>query len=378
MIRRTIFLILILFCLTLLIACGPSEEEIAAMTAAAATDTPMPTDTPLPTATATPTATPTPTETPVPYDLTVTVSDAEGAPIGGASVTLAELEEEQASDDAGQVGWGDLPGEAVNLSVSAQGYFDAEESATISRGPNEVAVTLERDPSGVLPAEACAPSETLLYVEDFQDGKAQGWGQITAATDSGAMNGWEIVEDAEVPGDYVLKLSNEATGAPADAGDGTYDQEFDNAVWRVWIKYNGDVIGTFIFLNWQHHPSPDGESRYPVQIGPAPNIMTALTRLSPDAGHFNVVPASHNGLRQNQWTLFELSSYEGVVEMWIDGVRYASWTDPNPLPAGGIGIELHTTEPGMTTFTFDDLVVCGLSAPFETMPEPEPEVEAAE
>ena len=44
-----------------------------------------------------------------------------------------------------------------------------EATATLERGLNEVVITLERDPYGVLLADACADGETLRYLEDFQD-----------------------------------------------------------------------------------------------------------------------------------------------------------------------------------------------------------------
>jgi hypothetical protein len=58
--------LVLIFGLLPLIACGPTAEAIEAMTAAAATYTPVPTETPLPTSTSTATATPTPTSTSTP------------------------------------------------------------------------------------------------------------------------------------------------------------------------------------------------------------------------------------------------------------------------------------------------------------------------
>ena len=146
----------------ILIGCGPSAEEQAAtsvaLTAAAATSTPTVTPTHTPTAT----STHTPTPTPVPYDLSVLVAGEEEAPIIGASVVLAEIGDEvgaQITDGVGQAFWYDLSGDAINLSVSAQGYYRLDVAGTIERGINQLAVALERDPHGLLPSEACAPGE---------------------------------------------------------------------------------------------------------------------------------------------------------------------------------------------------------------------------
>jgi len=69
--RIDLFLVLLLSCLFLMSACGPSPEEQAAtaavLTAAAATNTPLPSATPVPTSTPRPTSTPIPvTKTPTP------------------------------------------------------------------------------------------------------------------------------------------------------------------------------------------------------------------------------------------------------------------------------------------------------------------------
>ncbi len=71
---KQIFFAILLIAVLLLASCGPSVEEVATMTAAAWTATPMPT--------ATPTLTPTPT--PIPIDVTVKVTDQDGNPISGA------------------------------------------------------------------------------------------------------------------------------------------------------------------------------------------------------------------------------------------------------------------------------------------------------
>ena len=71
-----------------------------------------------------------------------------------------------------------------NLQVSAPGYHAASQPVTLERGPNELAVVLQRDPLGLAAADACAPDEKLLYIEDFQDGEAQDGGISLPAADS--------------------------------------------------------------------------------------------------------------------------------------------------------------------------------------------------
>jgi hypothetical protein len=77
-------------------------------------------------------------------------------------------------------------------------------------------------------------------------------------------------------------------------------------------------------------------------------------------------------MAQDRWYFFELSTYQGVTELWVDGGRLTSYTDPQPLPGGTIGLETHMFENAETVFYFDDIVVCELSAPFESSYTSEP------
>jgi hypothetical protein len=359
--RLVLFTLLVL---AFMAACGPSEAEIAEMTAAAATDTPVPT----PTSTLTPTPTNTPTPTPVPYDLVVSVTDAEGSPIAAASVTLPESGDDQPvqANDAGQVSWTNLPGESISLSVSAQGYLPAEQSATIERGPNEETVALERDPFGLLPSEACGPNETVLYIEDFQDGEAQGWDEVAAALEYNAPNGWDLIDDPEEAGNRVLVAINEAR----DLRAGNYGTMFDNAVWRLRVKIHSEAPDMFGFLNWRLGFTSDGEYRYVVQFGTQGRVFTDLVRMEfPEPGGIDLGATSHS-LKQDQWYFVEVSTYEGVTQLWIDGVQLKSYEDPMPLGEGGIGLEVHAFSDAPFTYSYDNFAVCGLNAPFETLPPP--------
>ncbi len=323
-------------------ACGPSPEEIATMTAAAWTPTPPPTSTP----------------TPVPYDLTVTISDESGAPV--SSVTLvypaSGSDEPVLTDEQGIYTWTNLPREAVNLEISAPGYVPQTVSQKLSRGSNAIAVTLVRDPFGLLASAACAPGEQLLYIEDFQDGKAQGYQNITAATDFNAQNGWALGPLEE--GNQVVSFTG--VYGNLDILDG---YTFENAVWRLKIRTTGK--DGFSFLNWHNVLNQDGGSRYVLQWGA--NVMTDLSRLQmPNPGHFSVKTTSHK-VKPDQWYLVEFSAYNDIIQVWMDGKLVAEYQDPQPLPAGSLSLEAHIQNDPDTIYYFDDMSVCGLSAPVQSI-----------
>ncbi len=326
--------------LLLALGCAPSPEQIATMTAAAWTPTPVPS----------------PTPTPIPYGLTVHITDETGAGIGAKILLLESGSEEPVETDAsGTFTWPSINGASGNLQVSAPGYHPASQPVTLERGPNELAVTLQRDPQGLTAAEACAPDEKLAYLEDFQDGKGQGWGNITAATDFSALNGWSVVTMED--GDQVAAF----TGGHEDQ-DNLDKRNFDNAVWRLRVMTEG--TDGFSFLNIRHTPKQGGETRYTIQWGAMP--ILALGRLDfPDVGHFDV---AHGNLRakQGRWYFAEISYYQGQVQVWVDGKKQIEYQDPQPLPPGMISMEVHAPKDPKTMYYFDDLAVCELEAPFTT------------
>jgi hypothetical protein len=326
--------------LLLVAGCGPSPEQIVPMTAAAWTPTPLPS----------------PTPTPVPYALTVQITDESGAGIA-AEIVLPESGSEEAvqTDASGTYTWASVDGPSGTLQISAPGYHAASQPVTLERGPNELAVVLERDPLGLAAADACAPDEKLLYIEDYQDGKAQGWRNLTAAVDFGAQNGWSIA--AMEDGDQLATF----TGGHEDLDD-MESQVFDDSVWRLRVMTQG--TDGFSFLNLRHALKQGGETRYTLQWGANPFL--ALGRLDfPDVGHFDVARGSMRA-KQGQWYYFEIAYYQGSVQVWVDGKTQIEYTDPQPLPAGMISLEAHAPKDPNTKYYFDDHSVCELSAPFTT------------
>ena len=344
----------------LLAACGlsPEQQQATSVALTATAASPTPTNTPVP-----PTPTPTPTPTPIPYDLSVSVTDEQGNAIDGAVVTLAEVEGPQTTDTRGQVAWADLQGESAALSVKAQGYFPGETATTLQRGPNEAVVVLERDPFGLLTSQACGDAETLVYVEDFQDGHPQGWPDIEFRA-----QGWALDPHPDEAGNRVASASD-----PGHIGVGLQGVAVEDAVLRLRFMLVG---GRDVAFNWRSafdaYAIEGGEvtdSRYQIVVRdgagllmqrvqlPVRNLGVANSRTVPKAG---------------AWHRIEIATFEGSTEVWVDGAPVMSYEDSQPLPAGGIGLELFPAAETSTVVYFDDIAVCGLSAPFVSMPTPEP------
>jgi hypothetical protein len=271
----------------------------------------------------------------------------DGAPLSGAKVILTETGEEATVADNGTVSWMDAAGDTATLSINAQGYFPKEESVTLREGSNGILISMQRDPFGLLPSEMCMEGETLLYLEDFQDGMAQGWAEIEAK-----QGGWSVEADPEKDGNILL-VASEPTGMQARLSDESGSSPtFDNAVWRIRTKYTGS--GSLSLFLWKLNLG-NSDINYGIMFGQKTGIGGPLDipKPSPD-----------------EWHIIEISTFNGVIEMWVDGKIIASYDETDPLPAGLIGLAFHGDETaGM--FYYDDISVCELSAPFKSIFESE-------
>jgi hypothetical protein len=344
--RSYLFCIVLLF--LLLSGCGPSADQQATMTASAWTPTPLPTATP----------TPTPTATPIPFDLNVSVIDETGASIAGASITFPESGNgtPKQANDQGQYSWNNLAGEQVSLAVSAQGYLPTDQTATLQRGPNEVKVTLKRDSFGLLPSAACAPTQKPLYIEDFQDGKAQGWPNLSIGLDGSMPNGWGLVDEN---GNKILLHAN----APSGSGDELQGFVFDNFVWHLKFKVTGNDAD--MFFMWRISHEADARKRYVVVVGARGKpFMVRFLDSSSGTTPLNIAESS-NMLTEGQWYNFDVAYFDGAHQVWVDGKKIMEYKDPQPYPKGTIGFETHLDQSKTTQFFIDDLVMCELTTPYE-------------
>ena len=71
-----------------------------------------------------------------------------------------------------------------------------------------------------------------------------------------------------------------------------------------------------------------------------------------------------------KWMSFEVSNYNGELQVWMNGKKLVLYKDKNPLPPGTIGLEPHFNGEGV--IYYDNLAVCEISAPFVPLPLPTP------
>jgi len=74
-------------------------------------------------------------------------------------------------------------------------------------------------------------------------------------------------------------------------------------------------------------------------------------------------------LEPGLWHYLEISTYQGQLQVWVDGNNVFEAQDDMPLPPGGFSIQ-GSQEVGVQYV--DAITVCGLSAPFTSMQPPVP------
>ncbi len=318
-----------------------------------------PTATPEPTATPNPTATPEPTATLVPINFVLTILDEGGNPLPQVNVqNLSESDTVIQTDQKGQITWTNLNSDSNKIIVNAPGYKTIEKDYILNRGENTAIFKLEEEPYGIKTSSACGPGETPVYIEDLQDKIADNWPEI----DAGAM-GWSVMEKPDEPGNFVIAASGSKDVQPPPT-DLKSDQKFNNAVWRTRVWFEGKpAISTF--LNWRHS-FDTGDVRYFTHFGP--QVYVDLTRF--DSGNGIPVGRTGSAVSVKKWHYFEISFYNGNIQVWMDGKKMIVYEDKEPFPAGTIGLEPHFNADGV--IYYDNLVVCELNGPFVTLPLPTP------
>lgn len=204
------------------------------------------------------------------------------------------------------------------------------------------------------PDQVCLEGEKLLYLEDFQDGHAQGWPEIEFR----AQN-WEIVPDPELPENLVAR--NPGT---YEAGSNLEGYTFENAVWRADFYKTG--LPEYVFI-WHHESEP-----YETEYGSINSSDYSIAFMH-DGTYFhrfwepqtNVTLLAIPLFVQDEiWHTVEISTYEETLEVWLDGERLLSYQDPDPLPGGELGLALWLSSSEDSMVYFDNFSVCELAGPF--------------
>ena len=167
-------------------------------------------------------------------------------------------------------------------------------------------------------------AEELLAARLPLEETRQGWVRLF---DGHTFFGWEIAAAANwrIEQDAIMVDSGEVgllcTSVPC--------QNFEL---RLEIKADADT-NSGIFLRTPLEPADPESDCYEVNIAPADNPF-------PTGGIVKRQPASvAPALDPEAWHLYEISLIDDTLSVRINGEQVSQYTDPNPLPAGRIGLQ---------------------------------------
>ena len=164
---------------------------------------------------------------------------------------------------------------------------------------------------------SCLPNEIELFSSDFESGTA-GW-------DFSDETAWSVVQ---ADGSNALRGAGHVH---AYAGD-----NWDEVAWRMRVK----LLTGATHLNF--HDS--GGLRYLISFSEdGTNITWSDVGMGANVHH-----------QLNKWHVVEISLFEKVLRIAVDGVLEIEQPDSNPLPPGGIWLEVL---PDSEVF-FDDVHIC--------------------
>ena len=252
--------------------------------------------------------------------------------------------------------WTDLPpSDTATLEINVPGYYALSETVSLVKGDNDTIVTLERDPYGILAADACAPGETLVFIEDLQDGVMQGWDNLNARLQAGVpLLG--IIDDPDAEGNKLL-MAESPGGENAHVELGQYEaRPFSDAVWRVDIKSWNNM---HFHLQWLND---NMGGNYIAFIYGQNENAGRLEKFTADT-NFQVFTWNKRVGGDDQWHKVEISTYQGEYQLWIDGTLLGKWLDQDPILEGYLGIGMDLWSENSLAY-YDNISVCELDAPF--------------
>ena len=327
--KKTIVLLLLVTLIFTLTGCGASD----------ATKTTAPTET---------TSSGGQQPSSVTYSLVVHVADGDRNPItwatGDAQGVGSNLT--KTTDSQGVLSWNDLTGNSGTLTVSAQGFVPVQQAIDLVEGSNEINISMTPDLLQLNPGSVCKADQTIIYVEDFEDTKAQDFVGATAPI-------WNIKSITGLGN--VFEASISGTGSQTDV-----QTKWDNAFLQFNLLSTGPLSMDFFIHSTVLDEGKDaGTYRYVISYnsGQAFNLSFEIP-----TNNGLLASGSDVAFDVNVWHTLTFAFFKGEISVYIDGVKQLSYTDQVPVGGGEFGFFIKDGTSGAVQL--DNIIVCSLNAPY--------------
>lgn len=178
-------------------------------------------------------------------------------------------------------------------------------------------------------ADSACDASRAVYYENFEDGQAQGW-------NLGAD--WSVFRE---PGGNQVLRGRERRLASYGGGSGS---QWGDLTLQLRVKIIQGAMSVILRTG----------SRGSYSVSFSLTGVEVAKQLLSEAMRYTPLQKAYQNRVANQWYTLQISARGGRLEAFIDGVLVLSYTDSDPLPAGGIGLETDTN----AEVYVDDIMVC--------------------
>ena len=271
------------------------------------------------------------------------VSVAAAAVLGGfllaSQDTPAEVGVQNPVGEPTRTGLAPTPAPPAELAAVSQGHTNGVSAVgglPTTPTPTQIPTQAQSSVQSQSPT-AGGTASNVLFEDSFESGILQAGWRISQAHDAAPGAGWELVLE-----DGLHQLVGKGH-AHADIGD------------EEWVDYRIEarlkVVEGLTSLNLRMgYPG-----RYMLML---PDLNLAIRRpsLAGETVHTDVPVTSSINLEPGTWYDLWVVLSGGRIEVYVDGELALAYTDPEPLPGGGVGFESHETD---SVFRLQSVVVLG-------------------
>jgi hypothetical protein len=185
----------------------------------------------------------------------------------------------------------------------------------------------------------------------------QGWNSLNSMIELN-VPGWAIIPEPELEGNLILEVQGQADNTHSNQ-IGYEKKAFGDAVLRFDAKGFSQL---HYIVRW--HAAFNSSDGYYAFIYGGTDAGGRIEKNTAD----NFVPVINwrKNIGDGKWHTFEISTYQGEFQIWIDGSLMGKWTDPQYFEEGYFTIE-HDFWKGDAFAYYDNISVCQLDSPFTSI-----------
>ncbi|WP_216477242.1 3-keto-disaccharide hydrolase [Paenibacillus brevis] len=172
---------------------------------------------------------------------------------------------------------------------------------------------------GAYEYQGTIPQPVTIFSDDFEDNDFSDW------TVSGGS--WNLTTD----GSLTLSQNTASGEAIAYTGNASWNDYTYSARIKL-LTASGNVGLLFRYV--------DNSNYYTLRLNDSGDKLELYKK---SGGTMTLVSSTGYAVTPGQWAAMKVSVSGNVIIGYVDGVQLLQWTDASPLPAGKIGIRMHTS-----------------------------------